>query len=68
MKTVYDAIVVGGGIVGMSIAYHLVRQGAKTLLFDRTDITTDAGAGIISPYTSRFRSEVEFNFALKASG
>ena len=25
----YDAIVVGGGVVGASTAYHLVDQGAK---------------------------------------
>src|SRR5215475_9275337 len=47
----YDAIVVGGGIVGMSTAYHLVCAGARTLLIDRGDRgrATDAGAGIISP-------------------
>ena len=28
----YDAIVVGGGVVGASIAYQLVSAGARTLL------------------------------------
>jgi glycine/D-amino acid oxidase-like deaminating enzyme len=46
----YDAIVVGGGVVGMSAAYQLVRAGATTLLLDRADRgrATDAGAGILS--------------------
>ncbi|MBX3064191.1 MAG: FAD-dependent oxidoreductase [Anaerolineae bacterium] len=50
----YDAIVIGGGIVGMSAAYHLVRGGAKTLLIDRhhEGRATDAGAGILAPATS----------------
>jgi D-amino-acid dehydrogenase len=45
-----EAIVVGGGIVGTSIAFHLVRQGVKTTLFDREDPgrATAAGAGILS--------------------
>ena len=51
---IYDAIVIGGGIVGISTAYHLVRNGAKTLLLDRKDAgrATDAGAGILSPATN----------------
>jgi D-amino-acid dehydrogenase len=50
----YDAIVIGGGIVGMSAAYHLVHAGANTLLVDRKDMgrATDAGAGILSPATN----------------
>ena len=34
----YDVIVVGGGIVGMSTAYHLVCAGANTLLIDRPEV------------------------------
>lgn len=50
----YDAVVVGGGIVGSSVAYHLARAGSRTLLADRADEgrATDAGAGIVAPLTS----------------
>jgi flavin-dependent dehydrogenase len=49
----YDAIVVGGGLVGTTTAYELGRGGARTLLVDRHDHgrATDAGAGILSPET-----------------
>jgi D-amino-acid dehydrogenase len=52
--TSYDAVVIGGGVVGASTAYHLVRAGAKTLLVDRRDAgrATDAGAGILSTATN----------------
>ncbi|MEE2778131.1 MAG: FAD-dependent oxidoreductase [Acidobacteriota bacterium] len=49
----WDLIVVGGGIVGSSIAYQGGRRGLRTLLLDRRDHgrATDAGAGILSPET-----------------
>jgi D-amino-acid dehydrogenase len=63
----YDVIVIGGGIVGASAAYHLVREGAKTLLIDRHDLgrATSAGAGILAPEISR-ESDAWFDFAVSA--
>lgn len=48
------AVVIGGGVVGASAAYHLARNGVETILVDRQDRghATAAGAGIISPGTS----------------
>ncbi|WP_224333426.1 NAD(P)/FAD-dependent oxidoreductase [Haloprofundus halobius] len=65
----YEAIVVGGGIVGASTAYHLTREGVDTLLVDRRDEgrATDAGAGILSAATSsRGSDSVWFDFATTA--
>jgi D-amino-acid dehydrogenase len=64
----YDAIVVGGGVVGMSTAYHLRRGGARTLLVDRGDPgrATDAGAGILSPETNSRDPDAWFDFAVEA--
>jgi D-amino-acid dehydrogenase len=65
----YDAIVVGGGLLGLSTAYHLVRQGARTLMIDRADSgrATDAGAGILSAETSTRDGEVWFELAIQAT-
>src|SRR5579875_2139397 len=41
----YDAIVIGGGLVGSAIAYGLVRAGLKTALLDEGDIAYRAARG-----------------------
>jgi hypothetical protein len=54
MTLMYDAIVTGGGEVGMSTAYHVIGGDAKTGLNDRADRSraTDAGAEILSAQTN----------------
>ncbi len=50
-----DVVVVGGGLVGASLAYELATAGAGAVLIDRHDPgrATDAGAGILSPETNQ---------------
>jgi D-amino-acid dehydrogenase len=68
-RAVFDAVVVGGGILGSATAYHLVRAGAQTLLIDRADPgrATDAGAGILSPETNSRDPEDWFRLACEAA-
>jgi D-amino-acid dehydrogenase len=56
-----SVIVLGGGIVGASAAYHLARSGAQVTLIDQAQPgqATAAGAGIIAPGTS-FRPPAAF--------
>lgn len=71
MANGYHAVIIGGGIVGASAAYHLAKSGAKTLLLDRRDKgrATDAGAGILSAETSGASLPPSwFPFALEAVG
>lgn len=64
----YDAVVIGGGLLGVATAYHLARDGVKTLLLDRGDRgrATDAGAGILSPETNSRDPDAWVQFALRA--
>lgn len=43
--------IIGGGIVGASVAYHLLRRGARVTVLDRADPgqATAAAAGILPP-------------------
>ena len=66
---VFDAVVIGGGLLGTATAYHLIAGGARTLLVDRADAgrATDAGAGIISPETNSRDPEAWFQLAAAAA-
>jgi D-amino-acid dehydrogenase len=68
MKPGFDAAVIGGGLMGMATAYHLVRAGARTLLVDRGDVgrATDAGAGILSPETNSRDPDAWFDLAIRS--
>ncbi|WP_290877615.1 FAD-binding oxidoreductase [Aquabacterium sp.] len=52
----FDAIVIGAGVIGSSVAYHLARFGAKkVLVLDRTQIgagTTSQSSGILRTHYS----------------
>lgn len=61
-------VVIGGGVVGASAAFHLAGSGVDTILVDRRDSghATAAGAGIISPGTSTRPLPAFFPFAQDA--
>jgi D-amino-acid dehydrogenase len=48
-------VVVGGGIVAASVAYHLTRRGVSVIIVaaDHAGSATDAGAGIICPWAEQ---------------
>ncbi len=46
-----DTVIIGGGIVGLMIAYHMLKQGIKTTIIDKGDITSGTSfgnAGLVS--------------------
>ncbi|MBY7142764.1 FAD-binding oxidoreductase [Virgibacillus sp. NKC19-3] len=58
-------IIIGGGILGASTAYHLAKNGAEVTLIDRKDKgqATDAAAGIICPWLSQRRNKAWYRLA-----
>ena len=64
-----DVIVVGGGIVGASTAYHLCKKGVSTLLVDtnHTGQATQAGTGVIHPWPFPWDTPADWDFKLAAA-
>ena len=60
-------VIVGGGIVAASAAYHLTREGVSVTVVDADwpGSATGAGAGIICPWTGRGQ---ETSYQLSADG
>ena len=53
-----DVVIVGGGVVGLSIAYRLAHEGVKSILIDRGPPGREAswaGAGMLPANTERLR-------------
>ena len=51
-----EVVIVGGGVIGLSIGYTLALAGVRALILDRQEIgrgASWAGAGMIPPYTER---------------
>jgi glycine oxidase len=55
VKSSADVLIVGGGIIGCSIAYFLRKQGAEVIVLERGDIgaqASSAAAGLLAPIRS----------------
>ncbi|GKV55492.1 putative oxidoreductase YurR [Sporosarcina sp. NCCP-2222] len=58
-------VIIGGGILGASAAYHLSGRGRDVMLIDRKDSgqATNASAGIICPWLSQRRNKAWYQLA-----
>ena len=58
----WDAVVVGGGLVGSSAAYHLAKAGLRTLLIERGNLASGASGanfGLVQVQDAEFGLSLE---------
>ncbi|WP_163103109.1 glycine oxidase ThiO [Peribacillus alkalitolerans] len=66
MKQYYDVIIVGGGVIGSSIAYQLAKRKKKVLLIEENQISSKASkaaAGMLGVHTELHNNEHLFSLA-----
>jgi len=50
-----DVIIIGGGVIGCSIAYHLRKAGVEVLVIEKQEVAAEASsaaAGLLAPFGS----------------
>ena len=63
-----DVVVIGGGVVGCSIAYHLSRAGRSVLLVERDHLASGASgvaAGMLAPQVEADQDDPFFELTLR---
>ena len=69
MKKNYDAIIIGGGVNGCSIAFQLGKRGYKTAIIEKNTIgaeSSGAAAGMLGAQAEFGTNDVYFQYACKS--
>lgn len=53
MRETYDVIVVGGGIMGCSVAWQLAKKNKRVLVIERRDVASGATDGVVGYHTKK---------------
>lgn len=55
MQSTTDVVIVGGGVIGCAIAYHLCKSGVDVIVLDKGEVgaeASSAAAGLLAPLGS----------------
>jgi len=68
MQSQVKALIVGGGVVGTSIAYHLGKLGWKTMLLERDELTSGStwhAAGLLPYFNMSYATTHIHDYSIK---
>ena len=58
-----DVVIIGGGIIGVSVAYYLVKKGVRdVLLLERGIMGEGSTAKCVGGIRTQFSTEINLNF------
>ncbi|MCK5737910.1 FAD-binding oxidoreductase, partial [bacterium] len=66
MRSEFDAIVIGGGIVGMATAYNLAKMGRSVLVLEKGYIGSGSTGRCITGIRAQFSTETSIRLAMRS--
>jgi sarcosine oxidase subunit beta len=67
METTADVVIIGGGIVGLSIAYYLaLKKAGKILLFEKGQLGEGSTSRCVGGIRTQFSTEINIHFSLES--
>jgi sarcosine oxidase subunit beta len=65
-KNTADVIIIGGGIIGTSSGYHLIKKGLKVIIFEKRYLTAGSTGRCIGGIRQQFLSETSIKIAMES--
>jgi len=67
MEKTADVVIIGGGIVGLSIAYHLaLKKAGRILLFEKGQLGEGSTSRCVGGIRTQFSTEINIRFSLES--
>ncbi len=66
MNKTADVLIIGGGIIGLSSAYHLAKMGQKVILFEKEYLCAGSTGRCIGGIRQQFSSETTIKVAMES--
>jgi sarcosine oxidase, subunit beta len=67
MEKIADVVIIGGGIVGLSIAYHLaLKKAGRIVLFEKGQLGEGSTSRCVGGIRTQFSTEINIRFSLES--
>ena len=66
MEKTADVVIIGGGVIGFSIAYHLGKKAGKIVLLEKGQLGEGSTSRCVGGIRTQFSTEINIRFSLES--